>query len=166
MAPAGAPEHGRELRSWASPRVPRTGGKRRRTARVSLAVMGNAGERLAARGIYSLPEELARHASRKRFVPDELRGACREAGEGLGGGDARKAEFRTAAQMVAMWRGLDLPAWEAPYVLRDARLGYLNGYERALISGEMSAQQIECAAESRWGERWQEKLEAAHERSG
>jgi hypothetical protein len=166
MAPAGVPQHGRELRSWASPRVPRTGGKRRRAARVSLAVMGNAGERLAARGIYSLPEELARHASRKRFVPDELRGACREAGEGLGGEDARKARFRTAAQMVEMWRGLDLPAWEAPYVLRDARLGYLNGYKRALISGEMSAQQIECAAESRWGERWQERLEAAHERSG
>ena len=80
--------------------------------------------------------------------------------------DAKKATFRTAAQMVEMWRGLDLPAWEAPYVLRDARLGYLNGYERALISGEMSEQQISNAAESRWGERWREKLRAARERSG
>jgi hypothetical protein len=68
--------------------------------------------------------------------------------------------------MVGMWRGLDLPAWEAPYVLRDARLGYLNGYERALVSGEMSEQQISNAAESRWGERWPKRLRAARERSG
>ena len=80
--------------------------------------------------------------------------------------DARKANFRTAPQMVEMWRGLDLPAWEAPYVLRAARLGYLNGYERALISGEMSEQQIGYAAESRWGQRWRERLRAARERSG
>ena len=95
-----------------------------------------------------------------------MRGACHEAREGLGWEDARKARFRTAVQMVEMWRGLDLPAWEAPYVLRDARLGYLNGYERALISGEMSEQQISNAAESRWGQRWREKLRAARERSG
>jgi hypothetical protein len=111
---------------------------------------------LVARGTYSLPEELARHAPTKRFAP----------GEQLGWEDAKKARFRTAAQMVEMWRGLDLPAWEAPYVLRDARLGYLNGYERALISGEMSEQQISYAAESRWGERWRERLRAARERSG
>jgi hypothetical protein len=121
---------------------------------------------LVARGTYSLPEELARHAPRERFAPNELRSACREAGEALGWEDARKARFRTAPQMVEMWRGLDLPAWQAPYVLRDARLGYLNGYERALISGEMSEQQITNAAESRWGERWREKLRAARERSG
>jgi hypothetical protein len=121
---------------------------------------------LVARGIYSLPEELARHSPRKQFAPDELRGACHEAGEELGWEDARKARFRTAAQMVAMWRELDLPAWEAPYVLRDARLGYLNGYERALISGDMSEQQISHAAESRWGERWRGRLRAARERSG
>ena len=121
---------------------------------------------MVARGTYSLPEELARHAPRERFAPDELRGACREAGEALGWEDAKEARFRTAAQMVEMWRGLDLPAWEAPYVLRDARLGYLNGYERALISGEMSEQQISYAAESRWGERWRERLRAARERSG
>jgi hypothetical protein len=36
-----------------------------------------------SRGTYSLPEELARHARRKWFVPDELRGACHEAGEEL-----------------------------------------------------------------------------------
>src|SRR5215211_2325811 len=63
------------------PRVPRTGGKRHNTARASLAVMGNGGKSLAARGTYSLPEELARHASRKWFASDQLRGACREAGE-------------------------------------------------------------------------------------
>ena len=128
--------------------------------------MDNAEKWLVARGTYSLPEELARHAPRKRFAPDELRGACREAGEDLGWEDAKEARFRTAAQMVEMWRGLDLPAWEAPYVLRDARLGYLNGYERALISGEMSERQINHAAESRWGERWRERLGAARERSG
>jgi hypothetical protein len=121
---------------------------------------------LVARGTYSLPEELARHAPRERFAPHKLRGACREAGEALGREDAKKARFRTAPQMVEMWRGLDLPAWKAPYVLRDARLGYLNGYERALISGEMSEQQITNAAESRWGQRWREKLRAARERSG
>ena len=66
-------------------------------------------------------------------------------------GSARPAD-------VEMWRGLDLPAWQAPYVLRDARLGYLNGYERALVSGEMSEEQISNAAEVRWGGRWREKL--------
>jgi hypothetical protein len=119
-----------------------------------------------SRGTYSLPEELTRHAPRKRFAPDELRRACRIAGEELGQADAKEARFRTAAQMVGMWRGLDLPAWEAPYVLRDARLGYLNGYERALISGGMSEEQIKNAARGRWGERWRERLKAARERSG
>jgi hypothetical protein len=39
---------------------------------------------------YRLPEDLARHASKERFAPDELlRGACRSAGEGLGREDAR-----------------------------------------------------------------------------
>jgi len=120
---------------------------------------------LVARGTYSLPDELARHAPRECFASDELRGACRQAGEALGWEDAKKANFRTASQMVEIWRGLDLPGWEAPYVLRDARLGYLNGYERALISGEMPEEQIREAAESRWGERWRERLEAARERS-
>jgi hypothetical protein len=119
-----------------------------------------------SRGTYSLPDELALHAPSKWFVPAELRGACREAGEELGREDAKEARFRTAAQMVGMWRGLDLPAWEAPYVLRDARLGYLNGYESALLSGDMSEQQISYAAEARWGERWRERLKAARERSG
>ena len=134
------------------------------TDRASLAEMGNEEKPLVARGIYSLPDGLARHAPKKRFSPDELRLACRESGEELGREDAQKAEFRKAAQMVAMWRGLDLPAWEAPYVLRDARLGYLNGYEKALISGKMSEQQICHAAESRWGDRWQERLRAARTR--
>ena len=128
--------------------------------------MGNEGKTLVARGAYTLPKELARHVPTKRFfAPDELRRACLKAGEKFGWEDARKARFRTAAQMVEMWRGLDLPAWEAPYVLRDARIGYLNGYERALISGEMSEQRIAHAAESRWGERWRERLGAARERS-
>src|ERR671910_2128249 len=118
------------------------------------------------RRTYSLPEELARHMPRERFVPDELRGVCRKAGEELGWEDAKRARFRTAAQMVEMWRGLDLPAWEAPYVLRDTRLGYLKGYERSLVLSEMSERQISCAAESRWGERWRERLRAARERSG
>ena len=114
---------------------------------------------------YPLPEELASHAPKSRFAPDELRRACREAGEGLGWEDVREARFRTAAEMVALWRGLDLPAWEAPYALRDARLGYLRGYERALVSGELSERRIARAAESRWGEGWQERLAAARERA-
>ena len=134
--------------------------------RASLAEMGNEVERMVARGAYSLPKELDRHAPRQRFAPDELRGACWEAEEGLGREDAKEARFRTAAQMVHMWRGLDLPAWEAPYVLRDARLGYLKGYERALLSGEMSEWQVSHAAESRWGERWRERLTAARGRFG
>lgn len=131
--------------------------------------MGNddeTGRRYRPRGTYSLPEELARNAPKKWFAPDELRGVCREAGEQLGREDAKKASFRAAAQMVEIWHGLDLPAWEAPYVLRDARLGYLNGYERAVISGNMSEQQIIRAAEARWGEKWRERLRAARERSG
>ena len=116
-------------------------------------------------GEYTLPGELARHAPEETFSPDELRRACREAGEGLGREDAGEARFRPAAEMVEMWRGLDLPAWVAPYALRDARLGYLNGYERTLVSGELSEDQIVRAAEARWGERWQERLAAARERA-
>lgn len=141
--------------------------KREVPDRASLAQMGDEERPFIGRGAYSLPHELARHSPRKRsFTPDELRGACRVAGEGLGWEDAQKARFRTAAQMVEMWHGLDLPAWKAPYVLRDARLGYLNGYEGALISGEMSEQRIRHAAESRWGDRWRERLRAARERHG
>ncbi len=117
------------------------------------------------RGEYTLPEELARYARKETFSPQELRRACREAGEGLGREDAGEARFRAAAEMVAMWGGLDLPAWVAPYVLRDARLGYLNGYERALVSDELSEEQTARAAEARWGERWQERLAAARERA-
>ena len=116
-------------------------------------------------GGYPLPEELARHAPGGVFAPDELRGACREAGEGLGGKDAGETTFRTAAEMVAMWRGLDLPAWVAPYALRDARLGYLRGYEKALVSGDLTEARMERAARARWGEGWREKLEAARERA-
>jgi hypothetical protein len=113
---------------------------------------------------YSLPRELVRHASVDAFVPDELRAACRSAGEGLGREDAREVRFRSAAEMVEMWRGLDLPAWVAPYALRDARLGYLAGYGEALVSGGLPEGWVEEAARARWGDNWREKLAAARER--
>ena len=52
-----------------------------------------------------------------------------------------------------MWRGLDLPAWVAPYALRDARLGYLKGYQRTLVSGGSSRDEATRAARARWGRR-------------
>ncbi len=122
--------------------------------------------RSLARSTYPLPEEFTPYAPKRRFAPSELRSACREAGERLGREDAAEVNFRTAAQMVQMWRGLDLPAWEAPYILRDARLGYLKGYEGALVGGELSEERIGRAAERRWGQRWPERLEAARRRSG
>ena len=115
---------------------------------------------------YPLPEGLARHLFREAFAPEELRGACREAGEGLGRSDAAEARFRSAAEMVALWEGLDLPAWVAPYALRDARLGYLKGYAEALLSGGLSEEQTSRAAEARWGDAWKEKLAAARDRAG
>ena len=117
-------------------------------------------------GGYPLPLELVRHASGDSFTPDELREACRLAGEGLGREDAREARFRSAAEMVEMWRGLDLPAWVAPYALRDARLGYLAGYGEALFSGGLPEGRVEEAARARWGDGWREKLVAARERRG
>src|ERR671939_965631 len=108
---------------------------------------------------YPLPEGLARLANRKSFAPNELREACRSAGERLGREDAREARFRSAAEMVEMWWGLDLPAWVAPYALRDARLGYLKGYEGALVSGELPREKAERAAKARWGDGWERKLE-------
>ena len=116
-------------------------------------------------GGYQLPEELARHARGGGFSPEELRGVCRSAGEGLGREDAGVARFRAAAEMVEMWRGLDLPAWVAPYALRDARLGYLRGYEITLVSGELPEERVERAARARWGAGWQERLERARERA-
>jgi hypothetical protein len=120
---------------------------------------------LASQGEYRLPEGLARHAHKEWFTPDELRAACREAGEGLGRADAPAARFRTAAEMVELWVGLDLPAWVAPYALRDARLGYLAGYGETLTSGRLSEEQTSRAAEARWGQGWREKLAAASERT-
>jgi hypothetical protein len=116
-------------------------------------------------GRYPLPRALARHARGDEFTPEELRDACREAGEGLGREDAGEARFRIAAEMVEMWRGLDLPAWVAPYALRDARLGYLRGYDEALVSCELPEGRVEHAARARWGGRWREKLEALRERA-
>lgn len=115
---------------------------------------------------YQLPDELARYAPGEEFVSEDLRAICREAGEELGHADAGEARFRSAAEMVALWRGLDLPAWEAPYVLRDARLGYINGYERALVSGGLSEESTARAAEARWGKDWKKRLEAARKRAG
>jgi hypothetical protein len=66
--------------------------------------------------------------------------------------------------MVELWRGLDLPAWVAPYALRDARLGYLSGYEKALVFEELSQDEADRAARARWGELWEQKLEAARRR--
>lgn len=114
---------------------------------------------------YPLPEDLARHAPGERFAPGELRAACRSAGEGLGAEDARTGRFRSAAEMVELWRGLDLPAWISPYALRDARLGYLNGYDRTLVSAEPSRDETIRAARARWGKRWEQKLQAARQRS-
>ena len=113
---------------------------------------------------YALPRELICHASRASFAPEELREACRLAGEGLGQEDAYEARFRSAAEMVEMWRGLDLPAWVAPYALRDARLGYLAGYGEAIVSGGLPEGRVEEAARARWGDGWREKLAAAYER--
>jgi hypothetical protein len=67
--------------------------------------------------------------------------------------------------MVEMWLGLDLPAWVAPYALRDARLGYLRGYEIAVVSGELPEERVERAARARWGEGWEEKLDRARDRA-
>jgi hypothetical protein len=119
---------------------------------------------LDEQGVYPLPEELARHARKGGFAPGELREVCRSAGEGLGREDAAEARFRTAAEMVEMWLGLDLPAWVAPYALRDARLGYLRGYEIAVVSGKLPEEWVERAARARWGEGWKEKLERARDR--
>lgn len=68
-----------------------------------------------------LPDELARHAFGEKFAPEDPRDACREAGKGSGCADPREAKSRSMAEMVALWHGLDLPAWEAPYALRNAR---------------------------------------------
>ena len=121
---------------------------------------------MAEHGGYPLPEELARHLRGARFASEELRGVCRSAGEGLGRDDAGEARFRSAAEMVELWRGLDLPAWVAPYALRDARLGYLKGYERTLVSGGLPEERVERAARARWGDGWEQKLEAARRRAG
>jgi hypothetical protein len=110
---------------------------------------------------YPLPEELARHAREGAFAPEELRRACQEAGRGRE--DAGEARFRPAAEMVELWRGLDPPAWGAPYALRDTRLGYLRCYDEALVSSRLTEGRVERAARARWGSGWPEKLEAARE---
>ncbi len=67
---------------------------------------------MTATGHYYLPQELACHAfSSEPFLPGELRQVCHQAGEGLGREDAVRGQFRAAAEMVSLWRGLDLLAW-------------------------------------------------------
>jgi hypothetical protein len=96
------------------------------TDRASLAKFGNEVKRwVAPQYIAPARRSGSPRPQRQLFAPDEPRGACHQAGAGLGREDARKGKFRTAAQMVAMWRGLDLPGWEAPYVLRDAKNGLI-----------------------------------------
>ena len=82
----------------------------------------------------------------------------------MGRSDACEARFRSAEEMVEMWRGLDLPAWIAPYALRNARLGYLAGYGEALVFGELAGERVKEAAEARWGDDWRGKLASARER--
>lgn len=120
---------------------------------------------MSARGHYELPDTLARHASDSGpYRSGELQEVCRMAGEGLGGGDAALGEFRSAADMISLWRGLDLPAWEAPYALRAARLGYLSGFGEALLRGGLDEETASRAAAARWGKRGQERLEALRNR--
>ncbi len=122
---------------------------------------------MSARGHYELPETLSRHApARGQYQPGELQEVCRLAGEGLGREDAALGEFRSAAEMVSLWWDLDLPAWEAPYTLRAARLGYLSGFSEALVSGGLHEETAREAASARWGERGPERLRALRERQG
>ena len=53
---------------------------------------------------------------------------------------------------------------DACYALRDARLDYLNGFDRTLASEEPSQDDANRAARARWGGRWEQKLEAARRR--
>jgi len=80
--------------------------------------------------------------------------------EGLGHADAYEARFRSAAEMVTLWRRLDLPAWVAPYTLWDTRIGY----EEALLYGELPEVRVQEAAKACWGDGWRRKLQAAHQR--
>lgn len=122
---------------------------------------------MSAAGEYHLPRDLARHLpERGPFQPGELRDVCWRAGEGLGKESASRGEFYQAAGMISLWRGLDLPAWEAPYALRDARLGYLSGFSEVLVSGNLDETTASRAASARWGNRGPERLQALRERQG
>lgn len=122
---------------------------------------------MTATGHYYLPRELARHASSSEpFLPGELRQACNQAGEGLGREDVTRGQFRAAAEMVSLWKGLDLPAWEAPYALRAVRLGYLSGFGAMLIHGGLDRETVSRASSARWGDRWTERLQALRDREG
>jgi hypothetical protein len=138
-------------------RAGRSGGACRRA--------GSVGPELSDRGHYELPETLARHApAGGPYTPDELGEVCRRGGEGLGKADAALGEFRSAAEMVSLWKGLDLPAWKAPYALRAARLGYLSGFGETLVRGDLDEDTASRAAAARWGKRGQERLDALRKR--
>lgn len=122
---------------------------------------------MSARGHYELPDTLASHTPVSGpHRPGELHEVCRRAGEGLGKEDAALGTFRSAAEMVSLWQGLDLPAWKAPYVLRAARLGYLSGFGETLVRGGLDEETASRAAAARWGDRGQERLEALRNRGG
>lgn len=122
---------------------------------------------MIATGHYYLPRELARHASSSGpFLPRELRQACHQAGEGLGREDVARGQFRAAAEMLSLWRGLDLPAWEAPYALRAVRLGYLSGFAKAFLYSDLDRETVSRASSARWGDRWPERLQALRDREG
>jgi hypothetical protein len=84
---------------------------------------------------YSLPRELVRHASVDSFAPDELRAACRSAGEGLGREDAREVRFRTAAEMGEMWGGRTCPLGLRPTLSGTPASATWPGTERRSSSG-------------------------------
>jgi hypothetical protein len=112
-----------------------------------------------------VPETLDRHVPASGpYRPHELQEVCRHAGEGLGREDVALGQFRSAAEMISLWHDLDLPAWEAPYVLRAARLGYLSGFSEALVQGKLDEDTALRAASARWGQRGQDRLEALRER--
>ena len=52
---------------------------------------------------------------------------------------------------------MELPARVVPYALRDARLGYIQGFTNALVSGGLSEERASRAAEAHRGAGWPEK---------
>jgi hypothetical protein len=107
--------------SWSVRGLHPTAETRHVTDRASLAEMGDPEETPCGRYIPPLPELQSRHVPRSGPPPPSCAAPATRR-KRLGREDARKARFRTAAQMVAMGRGLELPAREGPYVLRAAKM--------------------------------------------